>query len=309
MIKKNSRIFLAGHKGLVGSAVLRKLKLAGYKKIITISRNKLDLVKQSETFKFIKKNKPDFVFICAAKVGGILANDKNKSEFIYQNLQIQNNLIHGSYLAGVKKLIFLGSSCVYPKNCSQPIKEDYLLKGELEKTNEPYAIAKISGIKLCESYNYNYKTNYLCLMPTNTFGPNDNYNLKSSHFIPAMIKKAHNIRNKKNSFFEVWGTGKVKREVMYVDDLADACLFFMNRNTRGKNIINIGTGKDFTINYFAKKILKILKVKAKIKHDNSKPNGTKRKVLDISLARNMGWRAKTSFEDGILLAYKAFLNK
>ena len=224
MIKSNSRIFLAGHNGLVGSAVYRKLRTKGYKNIITISRKKLDLVNQEKTFKFIKKIKPDFIFICAAKVGGILANNKNKSEFIYQNLQIQNNLIHGAFLSGVKRLIFLGSSCVYPKNYNKPIKESYLLKGELEKTNEPYAIAKIAGIKLCESYNYNYKTNFTCLMPTNTYGPNDNYNPNSSHFIPAMIKKAHDIKIKKKDFI-VWGNGNVKREVMYVDDLADACVF------------------------------------------------------------------------------------
>ncbi len=308
MIKSNSRIFLAGHNGLVGSAVYRKLKTKGYKNIITISRKKLDLVNQEKTFKFIKKIKPDFIFICAAKVGGILANNKNKSEFIYQNLQIQNNLIHGAFLSGVKRLIFLGSSCVYPKNYNKPIKESYLLKGELEKTNEPYAIAKIAGIKLCESYNYNYKTNFTCLMPTNTYGPNDNYNPNSSHFIPAMIKKAHDIKIKKKKDFIVWGNGNVKREVMYVDDLADACVFFMNKNTK-KSLINIGTGKDLTINEYAKKIMRIIDVKAKIKHDTSKPNGTKRKVLDISLAMNMGWTAKTSLEEGIRIAYKAFINK
>ena len=308
MIKTNSRIFLAGHNGLVGSAVYRKLRTKGYKNIITISRKKLDLVNQEKTFKFIKKIKPDFIFICAAKVGGILANNKNKSEFIYQNLQIQNNLIHGAFLSGVKRLIFLGSSCVYPKNYNKPIKESYLLKGELEKTNEPYAIAKIAGIKLCESYNYNYKTNFTCLMPTNTYGPNDNYNPNSSHFIPAMIKKAHDIKIKKKKDFIVWGNGNVKREVMYVDDLADACVFFMNKNTK-KSLINIGTGKDLTINEYAKKIMRIIDVKAKIKHDTSKPNGTKRKVLDISLAMNMGWTAKTSLEEGIRIAYKAFINK
>ena len=308
MIKSNSRIFLAGHNGLVGSAVYRKLKTKGYKNIITISRKKLDLVNQEKTFKFIKKIKPDFIFICAAKVGGILANNKNKSEFIYQNLQIQNNLIHGAFLSGVKRLIFLGSSCVYPKNYNKPIKESYLLKGELEKTNEPYAIAKIAGIKLCESYNYNYKTNFTCLMPTNTYGPNDNYNPNSSHFIPAMIKKAHDIKIKKKKDFIVWGNGNVKREVMYVDDLADACVFFMNKNTK-KSLINIGTGKDLTINEYAKKIMRIIDVKAKIKHDTSKPNGTKRKVLDISLAMNMGWTAKTSLDEGIRKAYKAFINK
>ena len=239
-------------------------------------------------------------------MGGILANDTFRGEFLYNNLQIQNNLIHGAFINGIKNLIFLGSSCVYPKKCKQPIKEKYLLSSSLEKTNEPYAIAKIAGIKLCESYNYQYNTNYLCLMPTNTFGPNDNYDPFSSHFIPALIRKIHEIKHKKNKILNIWGSGKPKREVIYVDDLADACVYFMQKKTK-EALINIGTGVDFTITEYAKKILKVLKVVAKIKYDKSKPGGTPKKLLDISLARKYGWKTKITFEDGVLLAYKSFI--
>jgi|TARA_B110000285_G_C15003269_1_gene552519 GDP-L-fucose synthase len=309
MIFKNSKIFVAGHRGLVGSAVLRRLKAHGYKNILTITKNKLDLTNQLKTFNFLKKNKPQFIIICSAKVGGILANNIFKGEFIYDNLQIQNNLIHGAYVNKIKNLIFLGSSCVYPRNCKQPIKEEYLLKGELEKTNEPYAIAKIAGIKLCESYNYQYGTNYLCLMPTNTFGPNDNYNLKTSHFIPALIKKAHQLKKnkKKNKILKLWGSGKVRREVIYVDDIADACVHFMNKKTK-KFLINIGVGKDYTIIEFAKKILKVVGVKAQIKFDKTKPDGTPRKLLDVTMAKKYNWKSKTSLEDGFFKAYKSFIN-
>tara|TARA_B100000989_G_C19455182_1_gene433673 strand:- start:39 stop:974 length:936 start_codon:yes stop_codon:yes gene_type:complete len=308
MIFKNSKIFVAGHRGLVGSAVVRMLKLYGYKNILTISKKKLDLTNQLKTFNYLKKNKPKFIIICSAKVGGILANNTFKGEFIYENLQIQNNLIHGAYLNNIKNLIFLGSSCVYPRNCKQPIKEKYLLNGTLEKTNEPYAIAKIAGIKLCESYNYQYGTNYLCLMPTNTYGPNDNYNLNTSHFIPALIKKAYLLKKnkKKSKILKLWGSGKVRREAIYVDDIADACIYFMNKKTN-KFLINIGVGKDYTIIEFAKKILKIIQVKAQIKFDRSKPDGTPQKLLDVSEAAKYGWSSKTTLEDGLLKAYKSFL--
>ena len=224
-------------------------------------------------------------------------------------MQIQNNLIHGAYVNKIKNLIFLGSSCVYPRNCKQPIKEEYLLNGPLEKTNEPYAIAKIAGIKLCESYNYQYGTNYLCLMPTNTFGPNDNYNLKTSHFIPAIIKKAHQLKKnkQKNKTLKLWGSGKVRREAIYVDDIADACIHFMNKKTK-KFLINIGVGKDYTIKEFAKKILRVVGVKAQIKFDRSKPDGTPQKLLDVTLAKKYNWRSKTSLEDGFFKAYKSFIN-
>ncbi len=309
MISRNSKIFVAGHRGLVGSAVIRRLKIHGYNNILTITKNRLDLRDQLKTFNFLKRNKPKFIIICSAKVGGILANDTFRGEFIYDNLQIQNNLIHGAYLNNIKNLIFLGSSCVYPRNSKQPIKEKYLLNGILEQTNEPYAIAKIAGIKLCESYNYQYGTNYLCLMPTNTFGPNDNYDLKNSHFIPALIKKAHELKKskQKNKFLKLWGNGKVRREAIYVDDIADACIYFMNKKTN-KFLINIGVGKDYTIIEFAKKILKVVQVKAKLKFDKNKPNGTPQKLLDVTEARKYGWKSKTTLEDGLLKAYKSFIN-
>ena len=306
MIFKHSKIFVAGHKGLVGSAIVRRLKNKGFKNIITVTRKNLDLIDQKKTFNFLKKNKPKFIFICAAKVGGILANDLLRGEFIYNNLQIQNNLIHGAFLNNIKNLIFLGSSCVYPRNYSQAIKEEYLLKGPLEKTNEPYAIAKIAGIKLCENYNLQYNMNYLCLMPTNTYGPNDNYDEFSSHFIPALIRKVHKLKKMNKKILNIWGSGKVKREIIYVDDLADACIYFMNKRTN-KSLINIGTGKDLTITNYAKLILKVLKVNAKIKYNKNKPDGTPRKLLDITLAKKFGWKPKIELEDGILRAYESFL--
>jgi GDP-L-fucose synthase len=307
MIKKNNPIYVAGHNGLIGSAVFKKLKNEGYTNIITANRKELDLTNQKKTFNFLRKNKPRFIIICSAKVGGILANNTFKGEFIYDNLQIQNNLIHGAYVNKIKNLIFLGSSCVYPRNCKQPIKEEYLLNGALEKTNEPYAIAKIAGIKLCESYNYQYGTNYLCLMPTNTFGPSDNYNLKTSHFIPAIIKKAHQLKKKKKKILKLWGSGKARREAIYVDDVADACIHFMNKRTE-KFLINIGVGKDYTIKEFAKKILRVVGVKAQIKFDKTKPDGTPQKLLDVTLAKKYNWRHKTSLEDGLFKAYKSFIN-
>ena len=306
MIKKNDKIFLAGHNGLVGSAILRKLKKKKFKNIITVSRHKLDLLDQQKTLNFLKKKKPKFVFICPAKVGGIFANNKFRAEFIYENLQIQNNLIHGSYLAGVKKLIFLGSSCIYPKNSKQPIKEEYLLTSSLEKTNEPYAIAKIAGLKMCESYNSQFNTNYLCLMPANVYGPNDNFDLLNSHFIPALIAKIHKLKKKRKKILNIWGTGKVKREVIYVDDLADACVYFMNKKV-SENLINIGSGKDFTIETYAKKFLKILKEKAKLKFDKTKPDGVRQKIVDIKIAKKYGWLPKTSLEEGVLKTYSGYL--
>ncbi len=310
MISLNSKIYLAGHNGLVGNAILRKLKEKGYKKILTLNRKKLDLKNQTKVLSFLKKNKPDFIFIAAAKVGGIYSNNKFKAEFIYENLTIQNNLIHSAYLSGVKNLIFLGSSCVYPRNCKQPIKEEYLLSGLLEPTNDAYAIAKIAGIKMCQSYNEQYKTNYICLMPTNTFGPNDNYHPLNSHFLPSLIRKIDLIKRKKNKYLNLWGNGKAKRELIYVDDLADACLYFMKKKTK-HHLINIGTGKDYSINYFAKKILKILIPDRKIiiKYDKSKPNGTPRKVLNNTLAKKYGWKAKSNFKNSIIETYNSFKNK
>ena len=245
-LNKKSKIFIAGHNGMVGSSVVRHFKKKGYKKLFFKNRKSLDLIDQKKTYSFIKKIKPDFVIIAAAKVGGIFANNEQKAKFIYENIMIQTNLIHSSYLAGVKKLIFLGSSCIYPKYSKQPIKEDYLMTGKLEETNDSYAIAKIAGYKMCEAYNKQYKTNYVCLMPTNLYGPNDNYDLKNSHFFPALIAKIHFALKKKTKMIKIWGDGSPKRELMYVDDLADACEFFLKKKTK-HSLINIGSGEEKTI--------------------------------------------------------------
>jgi len=309
VINFNSKIYVAGHNGLVGGAILRELKKQGYKNLIFASRKQLDLTDQKNVFKFIKDKKPIFIFIAAAKVGGIYSNNKYKADFIYQNLSIQNNLIHGAFLNGIRDLIFLGSSCVYPRKSKQPIKESYLLTGELEPTNEPYAIAKIAGIKMCQSYNQQYGTNYRCLMPTNTFGANDNYNELNSHFFPALIKKIDSLKNNNNKLL-LWGNGLAKREVIYVDDLANACVYFMNKKTK-HDIINVGTGKDYTIKYYAQLISKIIlpNKKIEIEYDRSKPNGTPRKVMDISLAKKYGWKPSTSLELAILKTYQTYLKE
>ena len=310
MINANSKIYVAGHNGLVGSAIIRKLKKKGYKNIIYRTKKQLDLKDQKKVFNFLKKQKPDFIFIAAAKVGGIYSNNRYKAEFIFDNISIQSNLINAAYLNGINNLIFLGSSCVYPRNCRQPIKEKYLLKGELEKTNDAYAVAKIAGIKMCESYNLQYKTNYKCLMPTNTFGPNDSYDLLDCHFIPALIKKIHQLKTNNKNELTLWGNGKARREVIYVDDLADACIYFMKKKTK-EAIINIGTGKDYKIKEYANMILKkiIPQKKIYIKYDSKKPNGTPQKVLDINLAKKYGWYSKTKFSDAILKTYNHFIKK
>ena len=307
-MNKNSKIYVAGHNGLVGSAIVRILKKKGYRKIITKTRKKLDLTNQNKVFNFLKKNKPDMIFIAAAKVGGISANNKFRAEFIYENLEIQNNIIHAAFKNKINNLIFLGSSCVYPRNCPQPIKEEYLLTGPLEKTNEPYAIAKIAGIKLCESYNIQYNTNYKCLMPTNTYGINDNYDLETSHFFPALIKKIYDYSNKGKKSIKLWGTGNPKRELIYVDDLADACVFFMNKKTN-RTLINIGTQKEMTIKDYAEFIKKKLNSKLKIKFDNNKyMDGTPRKILDCRYASSLGWKSKISLNEGFKLTFHHFIN-
>jgi GDP-L-fucose synthase len=301
-----SKIYVAGHNGLVGSSIIRRLKLKGYKNILTADRKNLDLTSQQKVFDFLKKKKPKIVIIAAAKVGGIYANNTYRADFIYENLAIQNNLIHGSFLNNIKNLLFLGSSCIYPRDSKQPIKEKYLLKGPLEFTNEPYAIAKIAGIKLCENYNFQYKTNYKCLMPTNVYGPGDNYDPKNSHVFAALIKKIHDAKIKNKKQIILWGDGTPKREFIYVDDLADACIYFMKIKTR-ESWINIGTGKDFTISQYAKIIMKYLKCNLKIKFDNTKPNGSPRKLLDISVAKKYGWTAKTHLQSGFIKTYQNFL--
>jgi|TARA_B110001450_G_scaffold212575_1_gene204611 GDP-L-fucose synthase len=310
VINFNSKIYVAGHNGLVGGAIFRELRRQGYKNLICATRKQLDLTNQKKVFKFLKNKKPKFIFIAAAKVGGIYSNNKYKADFIYQNLSIQNNLIHGAFLNGIKNLIFLGSSCVYPRKSKQPIKESYLLSGELEPTNEPYAIAKIAGIKMCQSYNQQYGTNYRCLMPTNTFGAQDNYNELNSHFFPALIKKIDSLKNNNKNKLLLWGNGQSKREVIYVDDLANACVYFMNKKTK-HNLINIGTGKDYTIKYYAQLISKIIlpNKKIEIKYDRSKPNGTPRKVMDISLAKKYGWISGTPLELAILITYQKYLKE
>jgi len=307
VINLNSKIYVAGHNGLVGSAIVRELKKKGYQNILVASKKKLDLTNQSNVLRFLRKNKPNFIFLAAAKVGGIYSNKKYKADFIYENLAIQSNVINGAYLSGVKNLIFLGSSCVYPKNCKQPIKEDYLLTGALEFTNDAYALAKIAGIKMCESYNEQYKTNYKCLMPTNTFGPNDKYNLLNSHFLPALIKKIDRLKDSKKNVLLLWGNGKAKREVIHVDDIANACVYFMNKRKK-PTLINIGTGKDYSIKYYAKLISKIILPGRNIiiRYDSSKPNGTQRKVMDVSLAKKFGWKYSIDIKKAILSTYQSY---
>jgi len=309
VVNKDSKIFIAGHKGMVGSAILKKLNQKGFRRLYVIDRDKLDLRDQTKVFDYLRKVKPDGIIIAAATVGGINANNTFKADFIYNNLSIQNNLIHGGYLNKVKNLIFLGSSCVYPKESKQPIKEEYLLSNYLEKTNEPYAIAKIAGIKMCSSYNFQYNLNYKCLMPCNSYGINDNYDSKTSHFLPALIKKIHKLKTKNLNNLILWGNGKAKREFIHVDDLAAACIYFMKKKTK-HSIINIGTGKDYTIDYYANFISKIILNKSiKIKYDKSKPDGVKRKVLDISLAKNYGWKPKIDLKNSIIKTYNSYLKE
>ena len=308
MLQKKNKIFVTGHTGLVGSAIVRKLTELGFKNIVTITKDKLDLRDQKEVFKFFKIKRIDAVINAAGRVGGIFANSRYKADFIYDNLAIQNNVIYACYKNKIKSLIFLGSSCIYPKKSKQPIKEKYLLTGELEKTNEPYAIAKIAGIKMCESYNFQYKTNYKCLMPCNLYGPNDNYDLKTSHFFPALIVKALAAKKNKDSKLTLWGTGKPKRELMYVDDLADACIYFLNKKTKD-SLINIGTGYDRSIFEYVKFILKKINFKCKIILDKSKPDGVRRKIIDNTKALSYGWKPKITLDKGFELTLKSYLSK
>jgi GDP-L-fucose synthase len=300
------KIYIAGHRGMVGSAIVRRLQTAGYTNLVMRTRQELDLLDQHAVFDFLQTEKPDYIFLAAAKVGGILANDTYRADFLYQNLTIQNNIIWGALSAGIKSLCFLGSSCIYPRDCLQPIKEEYLLTGPLEQTNEPYAIAKIAGIKLCESCNRQYGTHYISLMPTNLYGPNDNYDLVSSHVLPALIRKAHEAKLRGDSEFIVWGTGASKREFLYVDDMADSCVFLMEQGV-GEGLYNIGCGEDMTIRALAETVMDVVSFKGKIVFDSSKPDGTPRKLLDISRISQLGWRAKTSLRDGIAQSYTEYL--
>ena len=306
-MNKKAKIFVTGHKGLVGSAVIRKLNDLGFKNILTVSKKKLDLRDQRKVNSFLTKHKPNSLIIAAAKVGGIKTNSELTGEFIYDNLQIQSNLIHGAYKHNIKNMINLGSSCIYPKFSKQPIKEDYLLTGELEKTNEAYAIAKIAGVKMCEYYNKQYNTNYKSLMPCNTFGLNDNYDLLSSHFISALIRKIYEAKIKKKKSIKLWGNGKTKRELIFVDDLADAIIFFLFKKTK-KNLINIGTQVEFTIEEYAKIIMKKLNVNLNIKYIKKSLVGTPRKIMDTSLAKKLGWKSSIKIEKGIDFCLRDFKN-
>ena len=303
---KKEKIFVAGHSGMIGSAILNKYKNNRKFDILFESKKKLDLTNQSKVFNYLKDKKPNGVILAAAKVGGIVANNTQRASFIYENLSIQSNVIHGSYMAGVKNLIFLGSSCIYPRKSKQPIKESYLLSDYLEKTNEPYAIAKIAGLKLCENYSSQYNLNYKTLMPCNSYGENDKYDTNNSHFIPALIRKIIDAIAKKRDHITLWGNGKSLREVISSDDIASACIFFLKKKTKHK-IFNIGTGKDYSIEHYARLIMKHMNVNLKIIFDKNKPNGTYKKLLDSSLAKKYGWRYKTEFDKGISIAINDYL--
>lgn len=303
-VLRESRILVTGHRGMVGSALVRRLQAGGYTNILTRSRTELDLLDQRAVQAFLAEEKPDYIFIAAARVGGIQANNIHRADFIYQNLMIEANLIHGAHLAGVQRLMFLGSSCIYPRDCAQPIREDALLTGPLEPTNEPYAIAKIAGIKLAESYNRQHGRQYISVMPTNLYGPNDNYDLANSHVLPALLRKAHEAKLRGDAEYVVWGTGRPMREFLYVDDLADACVFLMEQGYDGP-LVNIGTGTDVTIRELAETVMQVVGFEGRIVFDDSKPDGTPRKLLDVSRLAGLGWTAKTALRDGIRLAYEA----
>ena len=302
----NAKIFVAGHRGMVGSAIVRKLTELGYTNIITITKSKCNLIDQLEVDNFFNKQRPDYVFLAAAKVGGIKANNEMKGDFIYENIMIQSNIIKSSKDYNVKKLIFLGSSCIYPKMSPQPIKEEYLLTGSLEPTNDAYAIAKIAGIKMCQSFNQQYGTNFISVMPTNLYGPNDNYDLNNSHVLPAMIRKFHEAKLEGKDKVEIWGTGTPMREFLYVDDLAHACIHLM-LNYNESEVVNIGTGVDITIKDLALTIKEVVEFQGDIYFNTDMPDGTPRKLLDVSKLKDLGWEYKISLRDGIEKTYKDYV--
>lgn len=304
----DSKIYIAGHRGMVGSAILRNLKSKGYSNFALKTSAELDLRNQEQVAAFFEAEKPDHVFLAAAKVGGIQANNTYRADFLYENLMIQNNVIHSAFVSQVKKLMFLGSSCIYPKLAPQPLKEEYLLSGYLEDTNEPYAIAKITGIKMCESYRRQYNCNFISVMPTNLYGPNDNYNLNNSHVLPALIRKFHDARQNNEPFVEVWGTGAPLREFLHSDDMADACVYLMQQYN-GQQHVNIGTGTDLSIKDLALLVQKIVGYTGDIRHNLDKPDGTPRKLMDVSLLHSLGWKHKIELEEGIRMVYEDFKKK
>lgn len=308
MMRKQSKIYVAGHRGLVGSAIVRKLLAEGYENLLLKTKAELDLLCQSDVEAFFETEKPEYVFLAAAKVGGILANKKMKADFIYENLQIQNNIIWSSWKNSVAKLLFLGSSCIYPKMCAQPIKEEYLMTGPLEETNDAYAIAKIAGIKMCQSFNAQYGTKFISVMPTNLYGPNDNFDLESSHVLPAMIRKFHDAKISGSESVTLWGTGSPKREFLHVDDLADALIFLMDRYDSSE-IINIGTGEDVTIKELAELIRKEVGYDGEVVWDTTKPDGTPRKLLDVSRLHGLGWSHVIPLEEGVRGTYEWFVKQ
>lgn len=306
-MNKSDKIYVAGHRGMVGSAIVRRLKAEGYTNIVFRTSNEMDLRNQSAVNNFFQEEKPDCVFLAAAKVGGIYANNTYRAEFLYDNLMMQNNVIHSAYKTGVKKLMFLGSSCIYPKLAPQPLKEEYLLTGLLEPTNEPYAIAKIAGIKMCEAYRSQYGCNFISVMPTNLYGPNDNYDLKNSHVLPALLRKFHTAKIENQNFVEVWGSGKPMREFLHVDDMADAC-FYLMQNYNEAEFVNIGVGKDITIKDLALLIKEIVGYTGELRFDASKPDGTPKKLLDVSKLHSLGWHHKIELEEGIRSVYEGAKN-
>jgi GDP-L-fucose synthase len=315
-MEKQAKIYVAGHRGLVGSAIMRRLAAGGYNNIVTRTHTELDLTNQSAVREFFRQERPEYVFLAAAKVGGILANNTYPAEFIHQNLAIQTNAIHESWRAGVKRLLFLGSSCIYPRDCPQPMNEEYLLTGPLESTNRPYAVAKIAGIEMCWAYNRQYGTQYLAVMPTNLYGPGDNYDLEKSHVVPALIRKMHEAKVRGHDSVTVWGTGTPRREFLYSDDMADACLFLLGKPDEDIGqffkpdmvpLVNIGYGEDLAIRELAELLAEVVGFKGRLSFDSAKPDGTPRKLMDVSRLRAMGWQARTTLRQGLAAAYQDFL--
>lgn len=305
-MQKDARFYVAGHRGMAGSAIVRRLRAGGYHNILARTRAELDLTNQAAVSAFLKAEKPEYIFVAAGKVGGIQANNTYRAEFIYENLMMEANIIHAAHQAGVNNLLFLGSSCIYPRDCLQPIKEEYLLTGPLEPTNEPYAIAKIAGIKLCESYNRQYGRQYVSVMPTNLYGPNDHYDLANSHVLPALLRKAHEARLRGDARLEVWGSGKPMREFLHVDDMADACVFIMERGI-SEGLYNVGTGTDVTIRELAETIMEVVGFKGDLIFDSSKPDGTPRKLLDVGALSRLGWNYRIPLREGIQDTYRDYV--